>query len=69
MVNVANSANVHVRFGPLKLAFCHFQISKEQARVQVLRLHDAADSPRTGDRAAHRRRHSKSEGPEQTASG
>jgi hypothetical protein len=30
MVNVANRAHVHVRFGPLKLAFCHFQISKEQ---------------------------------------
>jgi hypothetical protein len=69
MVNVANRAHVHVRFGPLKLAFCHFQISKEQARVQVLRLHDTADSPRTGDRAAHRRRHFESVGTEQTASG
>jgi len=23
MVNVTNRAHIHVRFGPLKLAFCH----------------------------------------------
>jgi hypothetical protein len=62
MVHVANRAYVDVRFGPLKFAFCHCLFSKEQARVQVLRLHDAAGSSRTGNRTARRRRHLKSEG-------
>jgi hypothetical protein len=31
MVNVTNRAYIHVRFGPLKLAFCHFTFpSKER---------------------------------------
>jgi hypothetical protein len=32
VVNVANGADVHVRLGPFKLAFCH------DARSSVLRL-------------------------------
>jgi hypothetical protein len=27
---VANRAHVHVRLGPFKFTFCHFQFSKEQ---------------------------------------
>jgi hypothetical protein len=53
---VTNGAHVHVRLGTFKFSFCHFFSPKSSARVQVLCLHDAADSPRTGDRAAHRRR-------------
>jgi len=56
VVNVTNGANVHVRLGTFEFSFCHFFSPKSSARVQVLCLHDAADSPRTGDRAAHRRR-------------
>jgi hypothetical protein len=33
MINVANRAHVHVRFGPLKLAFCHLISPKNNARA------------------------------------
>jgi hypothetical protein len=35
---------------------CFAVVNVANRAVQVLCLHDAADSPRTGDRAAHRRR-------------
>jgi hypothetical protein len=48
VVNVANGAHVHVRLGPFKFLFSHFNSPKNFTRVLVLRLHQIAGSLRTG---------------------
>jgi hypothetical protein len=30
VVDVTNRAHIHVRFGPLKLAFCHFRFPSKR---------------------------------------
>ena len=48
VVNVTDGAHVHVRLGPFKFLFSHFNSPKNLTRVLVLRLHQIADSLRTG---------------------
>jgi hypothetical protein len=46
MVNVANRADIHVRLGPLKLAFCHFILPSK--RTIYLLIQKSARAMRQG---------------------